>query len=59
MEQPKKEKDVAREGDWIFEKDIRSACLESDAIIILTEWNEYTKINWENAYKIMRKPACF
>ena len=42
----KKEKDFAREGDWIFEKDIKSACIGSDAII-LTEWCDYSKIDWK------------
>ncbi len=52
----KTEKD-AREGDWIFEKDIRSACLDSDATIILTEWSDYTKINWLEIENVMRKPS--
>ena len=53
----KKEDDDAREGDWIFEKDIRSACLGSDAIIILTEWSDYSKIDWIEIENLMRKPS--
>jgi len=53
----KKGKDDAREGDWIFEKNIRSACLGSDAIIILTAWSEYSKINWIEIESVMRKPS--
>jgi small GTP-binding protein len=30
---------------------------DSDAIVILTEWPEFSKINWEIAYKKMRRPA--
>ena len=25
--------------------------------MILTEWQEYSKIDWKEAYKMMRKPA--
>ena len=33
-------------------------CLDSaDAVLILTEWEEYSKINWEMASKLMRHPA--
>ena len=53
----KKEKDDAKEGDWIFEKDIRSACIGSDAIIILTEWCDYSKIDWKEIENVMRKPS--
>ena len=55
--EPKREEDLAREGDWIFEKDIRSACLDSDAIIILTEWSDYSKIDWVEIENVMRKPS--
>ena len=50
-------KDIPQEGDWIFEKDIKNACVDSDAIIILTEWDEYFKIDWKEIAKIMRKPS--
>ena len=53
----KKEKDDAKEGDWIFEKDIISACIGSDAIIILTEWGDYSKIDWKEIENVMRKPS--
>ena len=29
----------------------------ADAALILTEWNEYSKINWGEVSMIMRKPA--
>ncbi len=28
-----------------------------DAIIVLTEWEEFKVLDWENIYKVMRKPA--
>jgi len=30
---------------------------DADAILILTEWSEFSNINWKSAYKIMRKPC--
>ena len=53
----KAEKDEAKEGDWIFENNIKSACINSDAILILTEWDDYSHINWNDIEKIMRKPS--
>ncbi len=45
------------EGQWAFEEDINNAAEKSDAIVILTEWEEYLSINWEEISKKMRKPA--
>ncbi len=45
------------EGEWCFANTVEEGFKESDAIVILTEWEEYTHINWSNASKEMRKPA--
>ena len=45
------------EGQWAFEEDINNAAEKADAIVILTEWEEYLNINWEEISKKMRKPA--
>tara|TARA_Y100000589_G_scaffold116348_1_gene110270 strand:- start:6249 stop:7646 length:1398 start_codon:yes stop_codon:yes gene_type:complete len=29
----------------------------ADAILILTEWNEFINLGWDHIYKVMRKPA--
>tara|TARA_Y100001978_G_scaffold188418_1_gene189804 strand:+ start:1044 stop:2465 length:1422 start_codon:yes stop_codon:yes gene_type:complete len=44
-------------GNWEFINDINESFFEADAIVILTEWEEYKKINWDLAEKRMRKPA--
>ena len=36
---------------------INEATNEADAIIILTEWEEYYEINWNTIIKTLRKPA--
>ena len=42
---------------WIKVKNINSAFNNADAVLILTEWEEYSKINWEIVAKQMRKPS--
>ena len=49
--------DNFNESIWIYEKDIIKAVKSADAIIILTEWDEYKNLNWESLIKEMRKPA--
>ena len=36
---------------------IKEAVKDSDAIVIMTEWEEFKKINWEEIYPLMRKPS--
>ena len=45
------------EGQWSFEKDIYKSANNSDAILILTEWENYFNIDWNKISKIMRKPS--
>ncbi len=45
------------EGQWVFEKNIYKSAENSDAIVLLTEWAEYSKIDWNIISKKMRKPS--
>tara|TARA_Y100001933_G_C18984065_1_gene557796 strand:- start:88 stop:1527 length:1440 start_codon:yes stop_codon:yes gene_type:complete len=45
------------EGSWFFTNEISSATYKADALCVLTEWEEYSKLNWELISKNMRKPA--
>ena len=45
------------EGQWFFEDSINKAIVNSDAVVILTEWDQYKKISWSNVAKLMRKPS--
>tara|TARA_S200000501_G_scaffold375341_1_gene427107 strand:+ start:2750 stop:4102 length:1353 start_codon:yes stop_codon:yes gene_type:complete len=45
------------EGNWTYARDLEIAFKNADAIIILTEWSEYLKINWLKMSKIMRQPS--
>jgi len=43
-------------GEWKFASDIYKAAIDSDAVIFLTEWEEFKIINWEKMSKAMRNP---
>ena len=45
------------EGTWNIYDDLYDSINGSDAILILTEWNEYKQINWQKVAKIVRNPA--
>ena len=47
----------SNEGEWSFSESIIDASKKSDAIVVLTEWEEFKNINWSEIYKNMRKPA--
>ncbi len=42
---------------WINYPSVEQAASESDAIVILTEWEEFSQIDWEKIIKLMRRPA--
>ena len=44
-------------GSWQSALDIKTALKNSDAAVILTEWDEYSEINWNELATSMRKPA--
>jgi len=47
-------------GDSIvYAKDIYDATLDSDAILMVTEWNEFRLPTWEVIKKTMKKPVVF
>ena len=48
---------LRQEGIWSFKKDIYSSISGTDAVVVLTEWEEFTNINWEKASRIMRSPS--
>ena len=46
-----------KEGEWFFVKNIEEAINGADAVLVLTEWEEYSKIDWDKVQNSMRKPA--
>jgi len=49
--------EVNNHDNIYVEHDIDTAVLNSDAILILTDWDEYKNLNYEHFSKLMRKPA--
>ncbi len=48
---------IYQEGSWSISDNIYESCNGSDAILVLTEWTEYSKINWEKVSKNLRNPC--
>ncbi len=46
-----------REGGWSFSKSIYEACEGTDAVIVLTEWDIYSEIDWLKVAGKMRSPS--
>ena len=44
-------------GNWKICSSIKESALKSDAIVILTEWKEFYDINWNDLFRLMRKPS--
>ena len=38
-------------------KTVEEASINADAIILITEWEEFKKLNWERIIKLMRSPS--
>ena len=57
LKNSKKEYDKEIEGEWCFVDNVLESFKDADAIVILTEWGEYFKIDWEKASFVMRQPA--
>tara|TARA_B100000212_G_C27354549_1_gene525246 strand:- start:429 stop:1448 length:1020 start_codon:yes stop_codon:yes gene_type:complete len=47
----------SKEGSWNKLEDIESTFYSADAVVVLTEWEQYKTINWSEASKKMRKPS--
>ena len=51
------DKEKIKEGVWIKIKNLKSAFQNADAVVVLTEWDEYANINWNEASSKMRQPS--
>ena len=46
-----------KDRQWHFQKNIYESIKGADAILILTEWEEYNNIDWKMVEKLMNNPA--
>ena len=42
---------------WSKVHKLENTFKDTDAVLILTEWKEYSYINWESVSKLMRSPS--
>ena len=45
------------EGKVLVYDSALKAANRADAILVLTEWDDFLNLDWESVYKVMRKPA--
>ncbi len=48
---------IVSEGSWSKANTIEEAAENSDAIIVLTEWDMFKNLDWEKLSSLMRKPS--
>ena len=46
-------------GSWNMSDSPYSAAINADAVVILTEWDEFYNIDWVKIREVMRKPSGF
>ena len=57
LDQSTEENSLNEKGSWQFITDINESLFNADAIVILTEWEEYKNLDWDLAENRMRKPS--
>jgi len=45
------------EGSWYFASNVEDAVQGADAVLILTEWEQYRNLDWKSLAGLMRAPA--
>ena len=46
-----------QKSNWIFKEELYDSFSNTDAVVILTEWEDYNQIEWDKVSKVMRRPA--
>ena len=44
-------------GSWAEAGSVEDAVKDADAVLVLTEWQQYRDLNWQSLANRMRKPA--
>ncbi|MDA9741682.1 nucleotide sugar dehydrogenase [Prochlorococcus sp. AH-736-L15] len=52
-----REQQSSKNEGWSFHKEIFESTKDVDAVVVLTEWEEYKNIDWKLISKVMRKPS--
>ena len=49
--------DTINQNNVLVSDTALKAAQQTDAILVLTEWEEFTNLDWKNIFEVMRKPA--
>ena len=52
-----KENELKIDSKWSFSQSVNESVKDSDAIVIITEWQEFKYLEWEKISSLMRKPS--
>ena len=55
--EPNDKNNFSNSSNWFFKKDLENIFIDADAVVILTEWENYFKIRWKEVCEVMRKPS--
>ena len=48
-----------REIDAIYANDMYEACIDAEAVLLVTEWKEFRIPSWSTLKRIMKEPVIF
>ena len=46
-----------KQVNWEFVQNVEESAYGSDALVIVTEWDEFKNLNWQNIANLMRRPS--
>ena len=49
--------ETTKENNILVSDSALKAAQQADAILVLTEWEEFKDLDWKNIFEVMRKPA--
>ena len=49
--------EITKENNVLASNSALKAAEQADAILVLTEWEEFKELDWKNIFEVMRKPA--
>ncbi len=49
--------EITKENNVLVSNSALKAAQQADAILVLTEWEEFKELDWKNIFEVMRKPA--
>ena len=48
----------SEDGQWYYSESVIEAANDADALVIVTNWDIFKNLDWQEISKVMRKPSC-